>query len=117
MSSPKEICEAWVRHQRSEVTDQAEIERLALEFWNSGSDGGLSHVIAAERELLIASGVPVVRWHSFPGALPPMTLDERDALNPKWGDMVNIDNRELQTWTGEWQLVERKPAPATEPTT
>jgi hypothetical protein len=111
--TPKEICIDWVRHQRPEVSDQAEIERLAYQFFDSAPDGGLSHVVAAERELRISAGEPIVRWHSWPGVLPPLTIAERDTLKPAWSDMVNIDNRELQTWDGSaWVTVERRAAAA-----
>ncbi len=43
----KEICVAWIRRCHPDLTDQVEIERLALAFWEASPSGELSHVFDA----------------------------------------------------------------------
>lgn len=43
----EQICQAWVRHTRPEITDPNEIARLAREFWESDPSGSVEHVVAA----------------------------------------------------------------------
>jgi hypothetical protein len=46
----QEICEAWIRKQKPEASDE-EVARLALEFWNASPTGEIDHVFAAQAEL------------------------------------------------------------------
>lgn len=49
-----EAVENFIRKCRPELTDAAEVRRLALEFWNASPTGELDHVYAALDELLPA---------------------------------------------------------------
>lgn len=35
----REVCESWIRHTRPDVTDPAEIDKLARAFWKSTPAG------------------------------------------------------------------------------
>ena len=54
--TPRIVCEAWIRHNHPEITDEEAISAKAREFWNSSPDGGVVHVFEA-MYLLMEVGV------------------------------------------------------------
>lgn len=46
MSTGKEICEAWIRRQHPQASE-ADVARLAREFWDASPRGELFHVFDA----------------------------------------------------------------------